>query len=182
MTSLSLPRTNRHIPGRTRPRFDLAPVTRALIGAAGIAMSILCAYALIRGLLGLAPSHGAAREWAIRLHLATVLPAVPLGAWVMLARKGTPRHRTLGKLWLVLMVVTALSTLFIRHVNGGSLSWIHLFVPLTLHGAWKTIATARAGNIAKHRANLVGMYLGALMIPGVFAFLPGRLMGSWLLG
>ena len=26
------------------------------------------------------------------------------------------------------------------------------------------------------------MYLGALMIPGIFAFLPSRLMGMWLFG
>lgn len=177
MTAIAL-----NLKAATTARFDISPAMRALIGAAGITMTVLCAYAIIRAVLGFAPSYGAAREWAIQLHIATVVPAVPLGAWVLLSRKGTALHKTLGKVWLVLMVVTALSTLFIRHVNGGDFSWIHIFVPLTLHGAWKTIATARAGQIAKHRGHLVGMYLGALLIPGAFSFLPTRLMGAWLFG
>ena len=44
------------------------------------------------------------------------------------------------------------------------------------------IATARAGNITEHRKHIVGMFFGALLIPGGFAFLPGRIMGIWLYG
>ena len=77
---------------------------------------------------------------------------------------------------------TALSALFIRQANDGQFSPIHLFVPMTLHGAWKAISTARRGDIAAHKKGLIGFYLGALTIPGLFAFMPGRLMATWLFG
>lgn len=80
------------------------------------------------------------------------------------------------------MVVTAISALFIRQINGGQFSPIHVFVPIALHGAWKAISTARRGDIAGHKRALIGFYLGALTIPGLFAFLPNRLMGTWLFG
>ncbi len=99
-----------------------------------------------------------------------------------LTKKGGARHRMLGKTWMALMAVTALSALFIRNINDGSFSFIHLFVPWTFYVGYRAIAAARAGRIAEHRSRLVGMFLGALLIPGVFSFLPGRLMWHWLLG
>jgi uncharacterized membrane protein len=168
----------------TRPAqsFDIGPYARAAIGLVGVGFTSACAIAAIRFAAGLAPAHAGTTDIAVLIHLATVLPAVPLGAWLMLSRKGTARHKQLGKVWLALMVITALATLFIRQVNGGQLSLIHIFVPMTLHGAWQAISTARRGDIAAHRKGLVGFYLGALTIPGLFAFMPGRLMGAWLFG
>lgn len=160
--------------------FDIAPAIRMLIAAAGIAMTAACLYAMMRFALGYAPAHPAMRNVAVIVHVATVLPAVPLGAWLLLAPKGTPRHKLLGKIWVGLMVTSALAIVFVR--GGTDFSWIHIFVPLTLHAAWKTISTARTGRIAEHRRELVTFYLGALMIPGIFSFLPGRMMGTWLLG
>lgn len=178
MTALALPR-----PATARATgFDLGPVARAAIGLVGVGFTSACALAAVRFAAGLAPAHPNTQSIAVMIHLTTVLPAVPLGAWLMLARKGTPRHKQLGKVWVALMVVTALSALFIRQINGGGFSPIHLFVPMTLHGAWKTITTARRGDIAAHKKALMGLYLGALTIPGLFAFMPNRLMGTWLFG
>jgi uncharacterized membrane protein len=175
-TTLALPTAARAHP------FELGPVTRAAVTLVGVGFTTVCAFAAIRFVAGLAPAHPNTQSAAVMVHLATVLPAIPLGAWLMLARKGTPRHKQLGKVWVVLMVITALAALFIRQINGGAFSPIHLFVPLVFHGAWKTITTARRGDIAGHKKALIGLYLGALTIPGLFAFLPGRLMGTWLLG
>lgn len=168
----------------TKPadRFDLGPLARAAVGVVGVGFTSACALAAIRFAAGLAPSHPNTQSLAVMIHLATVLPAVPLGAWLMLSRKGTARHKQLGKIWILLMVITALSALFIRQINGGQFSPIHLFVPMTLHGAWKAISTARRGDIAAHKKGLIGFYLGALTIPGLFAFMPGRLMATWLFG
>ena len=162
--------------------FDISPATRTLIGMVGVGFTALSAVALVRLGAGYAPAHSGLKDVAVLFHVASVVPAVPLGAWLMLARKGTPRHKSLGKVWVVLMVLTALSALFIRTANGGEFSFIHLFVPLTLHGAWKTVSTARKGNIPAHKRALVQMYLGALIIPGLFAFLPDRMMGMGLFG
>lgn len=173
------------LPAAARPQaastFSLAPATRIMVGFAATAMSLACLYALARLAAGLAPDHPNLRDVAIMLHVASVLPAIPLGAWLLLARKGTPRHKQLGKVWVALMVATAISAVFIGGI--GHISWIHIFVPLTLHGAWKTVATARAGNMAAHKSHVVGMYLAALMVPGIAAFaLPGRLMNTLVFG
>ena len=170
---------------RPRPAaadYQISPAVRTLISMVAVGFTAACSVALLRYAAGYAPMHPGLRHLAVILHVSTVLPAVPLGAWLMLTRKGTPRHKHLGKLWVVLMVLTALSALFIRGLSGGGFSPIHLFVPLTLHGAWKAIATARRGDIAAHKKSLTSMYLGALVIPGIFAFLPGRLMGVGLFG
>lgn len=163
----------------SRGPMDLGLLTRALIIVTGSAMSAACLFALGRGLLGYAPHLPQLRNAAIMLHVATVLPCVPLGLYLFLGRKGTARHKQLGKLWLALMVITATSTLFIH--NLGTFSWIHIFVPFTYRAAWLVVSKARRGDIRGHRNELLGMFLGALMIPGLFAFvIEGRLMNLLL--
>lgn len=159
--------------------FDIGPVTRAAVTAVATMLTALALIALSRGLLGIAPSHPNIRELAIAIHVATVLPAIPLGGYLLLAPKGGTRHKQLGKLWLALMVSTACSAIFIK--TGGSYSFIHVFIPLTLWSSYRVIASARSGDIARHRKEILGLYLGALTIPGIVAFaLPGRLMNVWL--
>lgn len=160
---------------------DLAPLTRALVIIAGGGMTALCLYAVGRALLGLSPDLPHLANVAVVFHVATVLPCVPLGLYLLLATKGTRMHKQLGKLWVALMVVTATSTLFIR--DGMELSWIHIFVPVTYRAAWLIVRKARQGNIKGHRNEIVGLYLGALMIPGVWAFLDKyRLMSVMAFG
>ena len=161
--------------------FDLSPVIRAIVLIAGLGMTALCLIALGRAALGLAGELPHLKNFAIAFHVATVIPCVPLGLYLLLTRKGTAMHKQLGKLWVALMLVTATSTLFIH--EGMALSWIHIFVPFTFHAAWKIIATARKGNIKGHRNEVLSLYLGALMIPGAFAFaIDNRLMHVMLLG
>ncbi len=153
----------------------LNPVTRFAVAIIGGGMTAICLYAVARGLLGLTPELPHLRSVAIVIHVAAVLPAVPLGGYILLTRKGTKRHKQLGKLWLVLMLITAASAIFIK--SGGSFSVIHIFVPITFLAAFKTVATARRGDIAGHKRHLLFTYLAALMIPGIFAMaVPGRLM------
>lgn len=178
MTSLTLPLAS---PPRAKAR-DLSPALRALVLVAGGSLSAMAALALARAALGLAPAAPAVREMAVALHLATVLPALPLGLYLLLARKGGPRHRMLGKVWVVLMLAAALSALGIRHLNHGQFSAIHLFVPLTVIGLWRAVATARSGRIATHRTTMIALYLGGLIGAGAFAFAPARIMGLWLFG
>lgn len=161
---------------------DIGPRLRGVVGVVGVGLTSICLLALARAVAGLAPDAPGAHHLAVIVHLATVLPAVPLGAWLLLARKGTPRHKLLGKIWVGLMATTAVAALFVREINQGGLSPIHLLVPLTLHGAWQTIASARRGDTAGHKRALVRFYLTALVIPAALTFLPGRLMNVWLLG
>jgi len=161
--------------------FDIGPATRTAVSLALFTMSFMIVWALGRAALGLAPDVSAYAKLPIILHVVAVLPTIPLGGYLLLAKKGTPSHKSLGKLWMVLMLITATTAIFIK--TSGHFSWIHLFVPLTFHAAWKVMATARAGNIKAHKNHLVRTYLLALMIPGLFAFfVPGRMMYVLMFG
>ncbi|WP_294320693.1 DUF2306 domain-containing protein [uncultured Sphingomonas sp.] len=168
-------------PTAVRPT-DVSPLLRGAMVASGSALSLLSLLALVRAATGMAPTAPAAHDVAVAIHLMSVLPAIPLGLYILLTRKGGGRHRLLGRIWMALMASTALSALLIRELNHGSFSWIHIFVPVTLAAAWASIAAARAGDIPSHRRRLVGMFLGAMIIPGLFAFSPGRVMAIWAFG
>jgi uncharacterized membrane protein len=165
-----------------RPNFDLRPSVRMALLASGTTIGLLSVFALARGALGFAPTPPAAREVAVIVHLATVLPSLPLGLYLFLARKGGARHRLLGRIWMALMAITAIAALFIRHLNDGRFSFIHLASVATLVGIPFAINAARKGRIAAHRAHLLAMFIGALLVSGVLSFLPGRIMWQWLLG
>lgn len=117
---------------------------------------------------------------AIQVHVATVLPAFLLGTYLIFAsRKGSPIHRRLGWLYLGLMVVTSITTLFIHEINPNGwagFSLIHLFVPLTLFGIYNAVMGVRTSNLKRHRSAMLGVYVGGILIAGAFTFLPGRIM------
>lgn len=161
--------------------FDIGPVARTAVSLTTFTMSFAVIVALGKAALGMVDNLHLYAKLPIIIHVAAVLPTIPLGGWLLLARKGTALHKHLGKLWLVLMLITATSAIFIQ--TSGSFSWIHLFVPMTFHAAWKVMATARRGDIRAHKRHLVFTYLTALMLPGLAAFMvPGRLMNVMLLG
>jgi len=181
MNAITLPTIARRTAAKPSAGFDIGPATRTAISLACFTMSFAVIVALGKAALGMVEGIEAYAKLPVIIHVVAVLPTIPLGGWLLLAKKGTAMHKQLGKLWLVLMLITATTAIFIQ--TSGSFSWIHLFVPLTFHAAWKVMATARAGNIRAHKNHLVRTYLLALMIPGIAAFAaPGRLMNVMLLG
>ena len=116
----------------------------------------------------------------IWIHLFAAVTALALGAMVFLARKGTFLHRVAGRTWAGLMLVTAVSTFWIK--ANGSYSWIHLLSILTLALLAGVVYAAIKGNIRRHRAGVIGLYSGSLVVAGVFALLPHRLLGKMLWG
>ncbi|MCO6185508.1 DUF2306 domain-containing protein [Rhizobium sp. L1K21] len=120
---------------------------------------------------------------AIQLHVFTVVPAAFLGAYIFTHRKGTPLHRLLGKIWIALMVVGALSSFFIHTIRvWGDFSPIHILSVFVLLASVKAVYSARKGNIKAHRGVVTSMYLGGIVGAGLFTFLPGRLMNAVFLG
>ena len=115
---------------------------------------------------------------AILIHAAAALAALVLGAAVFLARKGTFLHRMAGRGWAVLMLVTAISTWWIR--ASGSFSWIHGLSVLTLVMLVGVVYYALVGNIRRHQKLVTGLYAGCLVIAGAFTLLPQRLLGQML--
>jgi uncharacterized membrane protein len=118
---------------------------------------------------------------AVRIHVATVLPAFVIGTYqIFVSRKGAPLHRALGYIYLVLMSVTAVTTLFIHALmpNGPffGFSPIHLLVPLTLFGVIGALRGAWTHNVAMHKRSMIALYIGGILIAGSLTFIPGRVM------
>lgn len=120
------------------------------------------------------------------LHLATILPAFAIGTWLLLNRKGSTKHKRLGRAYMVLMLATAIITLYMPAEVGpqflGHFGFIHGFSLLPLCLVPTAYRAARRGDVRRHRANMVGLYVGGILIAGAFAFSPGRLLHTWLFG
>lgn len=114
------------------------------------------------------------------IHLATVLPAFCIGTFLLCRRKGTPSHKMLGRLYMLLMLATGVTTLCMPAEVGprflGHFGFIHAFSALTLLCVPAAWLAARRGNIKVHRGNMIGLYVGGILIAGAFAFGPGRML------
>lgn len=113
-------------------------------------------------------------------HLLTIVVALALTPVMLLRRRGDRRHRALGWVWVTAMLVTAASSIFIRDVNDGGFSFIHILSAWTLFQVPMIVWSARTHNIARHRGSVRGMVTGALLVAGFFTFPFNRLLGSWL--
>jgi uncharacterized membrane protein len=117
-------------------------------------------------------------------HLATVVPAFLIGTALLVTKKGTVWHKRLGRIYMPLMLVTALITLLMPAAVGPRLfhhfGFIHLFSVLVFYSVPAAYIYARQGNIAKHKKEMIGLYIGGMLIAGSLAFLPGRLLNHWI--
>lgn len=121
----------------------------------------------------------------IPLHAFAAMAALLLGIIQFIAPKGTLPHRTLGWVWVMLMVIISMSSFWI-HGNSWRLwrNWspIHLlsiFTPLML---LLGVAYARTHNVRGHRITMISIFIGALVIAGAFTFVPGRIMHRVVFG
>jgi len=123
--------------------------------------------------------------YTVYLHLGTVIPAFFIGTYLMFSHKGSPLHRLLGKIYLSLMFFTAIVSLFIPAFVGPTVlkhfGLIHLLSLLTLYVAPAAYFAAKRHDVKTHKRHMIGLYIGALLIAGFFAFMPGRLLHTWLL-
>ena len=118
----------------------------------------------------------------IRVHLFAALAALAIGIALMMRVKGTALHKLLGWTWVLAMGTTAVSSLFIRELNHGSFSFIHLLSGWTIVGLPGAVYAIRRGKVATHRRAMTGMFVGGLLVAGLFAFIPGRLLWTVFLG
>lgn len=115
----------------------------------------------------------------IAAHAAVAGCAVLLGAVVLWRRKGTVAHRLLGRLWILFMGFTALSSFGIYR---ESFSWIHGLSVFTLVMLAMGLWAARGGRVRAHRGIMIGIYAWGLIVTGLFTLLPQRLLGHALWG
>jgi uncharacterized membrane protein len=114
-----------------------------------------------------------------------VFPAFLIGTYLLANRKGTPQHKLLGKVYMLLMLFTALVTLFMSAKVGstflGHFGLIHLLSFFVLYTVPAAILAARRGDIRRHRANMIGLYIGGILVAGAFTLMPGRLLHDWFI-
>lgn len=118
-----------------------------------------------------------AETFPIPLHAIAAMAAVILGGTQLSMRKGGAVHKLLGRVWVCLMLIVAISSFFIHKINlWGAYSPIHLLSFGTIFSLGLGIHFARAGNIKHHKQVMVSLYGFALILAGAFTFMPGRVM------
>ncbi|WP_153768810.1 DUF2306 domain-containing protein [Labrenzia sp. CE80] len=121
--------------------------------------------------------------WLVASHALAALAAFALGAVQLAAPKGTLPHRTLGYVWVILMLWIAGSSFFIYEIRlWGPFSPIHILSLLALYGLINGVLEARRKDIREHGKTMILLYTGALLIAGFFALMPGRTMYTVLFG
>lgn len=123
-----------------------------------------------------------AQPLTIQLHIAAALTALLIGLVLLAGVKGNTLHRTLGWIWVVAMMTTAISSFFIRAINPGALSWIHLISGWTVIALPMAVHAARRHRVVAHRRGMTGLFVGGLLVAGALTFLPGRLMWRVMFG
>jgi uncharacterized membrane protein len=114
---------------------------------------------------------------AIKLHAFAAMTAFALGVVQLSAPKGTIPHRTIGWIWVALMLAVSISAFWIHQLRiWGPWSPIHFLAIFTLVmvplGAWY----AHSHAVERHRWTMIGIFVGALVVAGIFTFVPGRIM------
>ena len=120
----------------------------------------------------------------IAVHMTAAMGAIVTGPVALWARKGAqqrPRlHRAFGYAWVTLIVVTAVSAMFIRDrgmPNVAGFTPIHLLVLVTFGALFGAFYSLAKGNIALHRQAMQSLYFAACVLAGAFTLLPNRLIG-----
>ena len=131
--------------------------------------------------MSLAPLLNAAP--ATKLHAFAALAALGLGAVQFAARKGTLPHRTIGWVWVALMVTVAASSFWIHDLRvWGPWSPIHLLSIFTLATLPLAIVHARRHRVDRHRNAMFAIFTGALVVAGLFTLLPSRITHAVVFG
>jgi uncharacterized membrane protein len=118
----------------------------------------------------------------LQLHLLTVLFGFAIGTIQMIAPKGTVPHRVLGWTFAVFMLFTAIDALFIKDGPTWRITPIQIFSVIVLVTLPLAISSARRHKVDAHARSMTGLYFGGLILAGIIAFMPGRLMWRMFFG
>jgi uncharacterized membrane protein len=162
----------------------LALIVLRIVIPVAIVLLAIGPKAALQGLAHVPPVHLhwpqleaiAAAALPVKLHLTAVMIALAIGVILLVGVKGTTMHRTLGWTWVVAMTTGAVSSLFIRTINHGALSFLHLFSGWVIIMLPMAVAFARRHKVRVHARLMTGLFTGGLILAGAFAFIPGRLM------
>ncbi|QUS40099.1 DUF2306 domain-containing protein [Tardiphaga alba] len=121
----------------------------------------------------------------IPLHASAAMAGFVLGIVQLIAPKGTLSHRVIGWAWVLLLAVTAISSFWI-HSHGfrlwrdfGPIHLLSIFAPVMLVIG---VLRARRHRVRAHAITMVSIFVGALVVAGVFTLVPGRVMHMVVFG
>jgi uncharacterized membrane protein len=131
--------------------------------------------------MSLAPLLNAAPE--VQIHAFAAMAAFALGVVQLGAPKGTLPHRTLGWVWVVLMLVISISSFLIHGIRmWGPWSPIHILSVFTPVMLVVGVLAARGHRVGTHKITMISIFAGALILAGLFTLVPGRIMHTALFG
>ena len=123
----------------------------------------------------------------IIIHAFLALLAIPLGAYILFNKKGTAKHKFLGKIWVVFLIIVSATAIFIQEINSGEYSLIHLLIPFTLLSLIHSIRSIKKYKMTRkikykyaHMYSMIGVYIGALILAGALTLMPGRIVHELL--
>lgn len=92
----------------------------------------------------------------------------PFALWARLGMTKRPKlHRAFGYAWVTMMLVTAVSAIFIRsglEFNVYGFSPIHLLIPVTFLSLFGAFRFLMQGNIVGHRTTMIRLYVGPVWL------------------
>ncbi len=113
-------------------------------------------------------------------HVVAAFTSVLLGGLqVWRTPKGDSRHRVLGRVWVAVILWTAITSFWVRHINDGAFSWLHVLSVVTLVTVSLGVLNARLGRIPAHRGNMVGSWLGAVGAMVAAVAVPDRMIPTY---
>ncbi len=121
----------------------------------------------------------------IQLHAFAAMAALLLGIVQFSSRKGTLPHRTVGWIWVALMLSIAISSFWIHGKSNrmiGVWSPIHLLSILVLVMVPLAVFAAHHHRVRAHKITMISVFIGGLIVAGLFTFVPGRIMNAVAFG
>ncbi|MGJ8628186.1 MAG: DUF2306 domain-containing protein [Sulfitobacter sp.] len=119
----------------------------------------------------------------IQVHTLCAIIAVGVVIAIFSIRRGSKAHKILGWIWVIAMAMAALSSFWIHEIRlAGPFSPIHLLSIITLVSLVTNIRAVRTKDIQAHQRGMKSLVFGALILAGMFTFLPGRIMYQVFLG
>ena len=131
---------------------------------------------------GFDPSPLLRAPLSVQVHVAGAMTAFFVGIVIFLLPKGTGFHRLLGWTWVSSMIIVAATSVAMMVDFGNGVNPLHAFTAITVISLWSGLAGIRRGDVRRHAASMTGLYVGGLIIAGLFAFIPGRLMWTIVFG
>ena len=119
----------------------------------------------------------------IVFHAFAAIAAFLIGVVQLVGPKGTTLHRAVGWGWVLLLMAVAASSFWIQGLRQlGPFSLIHGLSIFTLIMLPVAVVMARRHNVAAHKRAMIEIFLGALVVAGLFTLLPGRIMHAVVFG